>query len=217
MWGCSSQGTKESFPHGVTRCNRRSSCGFLFAMKTEKLTYERANELLRYEPESGKLFWRVSCGRVKSGDEAGTIWKGQRHRSMYRQIRIDQCFYLAHRVAWLLHYGKWPKFDVDHIDGDGLNNRINNIRDVSRSFNERNQRMRIDNTSGVTGVYWDKHAQKWRAYASINRKQTHLGLFTNLADAETAAREFRSKHGFTERHGTDRGYVCGDGRLITHK
>jgi hypothetical protein len=168
-------------------------------MKTE-LTYERANELMRYDAETGKLYWRVNRGkRGISGNEAGgvAVISGIK----YRLVGIDGARYLAHRIAWLLYYGEWPKHDIDHIDGDGLNNRPGNMRDVSHSINMRNQRMRSDNTSGVTGVYWDEPARKWRARVKTAGIVRYLGRFTDLADAELAVRKFRERHGFTDRHG----------------
>jgi len=169
-------------------------------MKTEELTYDRANELLRYDAETGKLYWRVNrAPRGISGNEAGGV--AVIGGIKYCLVSIDGTKYRAHRIARLLHYGEWPKHDIDHIDGDGLNNRPDNMRDVSRSINMRNQRMHSNNTSGVTGVSWHEPARKWRARVKTVGVVRYLGNFTDLADAELAGRKFREGHGCTDRHG----------------
>jgi hypothetical protein len=171
-------------------------------MKNE-LTFERVNELLRYEHETGKLYWSVSRGGVMAGSEAG--YDKADHRTTYRIIGIDGKRYWAHRIVWLLHYGEWPKGEIDHIDGGGLNNRICNLRDVTRTTNQRNRRMQRNNTSGINGVSWHKARGKWYA-RSVDTlgQQRYLGIFADLSDAENTVREFRAKHGFTDRHGDAR-------------
>ena len=163
----------------------------------KELTFERANELLRYDAETGKLFWKVNRGtRAKAGDEAGC-----KQKQKYRRIAVDSKYYLAHRICWLLYYRKLPKYAIDHIDGNGLNNKIDNLRDVQQAVNHRNQRMRNTNTSGVTGVSWNKQKEKWQALVQVNGKLKYLGLFTDIAEAEKVVKKFRAKHNFTERHG----------------
>jgi len=75
---------------------------------------------------------------------------------------------------------------VDHINGDGLDNTRANLRLATASQNGANQDIRKNNTSGVKGVCWHKHASKWVSHIRINGKQKYLGLFTSLAEAETA-------------------------------
>ena len=82
--------------------------------------------------------------------------------------------------------------EVDHWDGDPLNNRRANIRPVSRKQNRENQRVNARNTSGYRGVYWNKAAGKWQAYIGHNGKSTNLGIFDDVeaaAEAASAARE----------------------------
>jgi hypothetical protein len=166
-----------------------------------ELSFERANELLRYDPDSGKLFWRVSRGTAKAGDDAGSVWYPAGQRRPYMRVGIDGKARLAHQVVWLLFYGKPAGEDIDHLNGNGLDNRIKNLRIAPQLINAKNCRMRSNNMSGVTGVSWFAVAKKWRGGVRVNRKYNHIGLYANLADAEAAVREFRAKHGFTERHG----------------
>ena len=119
----------------------------------------------------------------------------------YRLITIDGLMYKSHRIAWLLHYGVWPDEHIDHIDGNGLNNRIENLRDVTKQENAKNSRMKRSNSSGVTGVCLHKPSGKWRARIRVGGKQTHLGLFTDIDEAASVYRKTADALGFTARHG----------------
>ena len=101
----------------------------------------------------------------------------------YTSIMISGKNYRAHRLAWLYVYGYLPEHEIDHIDRDKSNNKIDNLRHVSCSCNKRNVGLRQDNTSGIKGVYWDKQSDKWRAQITANNKQHHLGLFTDFTEA----------------------------------
>lgn len=90
---------------------------------------------------------------------------------------------------------------VDHIDGDGLNNRRENLRLATASQNAMNRRTRSDNSSGARGVSWRKDLGKWEAYAKVNGKQRKGGCFEKLEDAAEAARKLREEmHGRFARH-----------------
>lgn len=139
-------------------------------MKTNKLpSVERLNELFRYEPETGKLYWRVlniHCHSVKPGDEAGHVWSQARKSGTiygpYTNVRVHGKYYLAHRIIYkMIHKDFDESLVIDHVDGDGLNNRPDNLRAVTPSVNMRNSVKRCDNTSGVTGVSWYKKSGNW--------------------------------------------------------
>lgn len=84
----------------------------------------------------------------------------------------------------------------DHIDGDGLNNKRSNLREVSAQENSQNSRMRIDNRSGVKGVSWYQSSRKWQARVALNGVDMHLGYFADIEDARVAVESARSKfHG----------------------
>lgn len=166
------------------------------------LTYERASELLRYDPDTGKIYWKAKPSKsapINVGDEAGTFLRIR--RNTYRQIRIDGQAYYAHRIAWLLHFGTWPANGIDHLNGVGTDNRPCNLREATTQENRKNQRMQRNNTSGVTGVYWDKSAGKWKAQIGIDGKNKSLGYFTDIDEAAEAYRKAANELGFTERHG----------------
>ena len=166
------------------------------------LTLERVREYLRYEPIEGKLYWRKSKGAARVGKEAGCIC--QEPTLKYRCIRIDGKLYRAHRLIWFLASGMWPKKDMDHWDGNGLNNRLSNLREVTSQENHRNQRMHVRNTSGVTGVCWNKSTRKWHTKIKVAGRDIWLGYFNKLQDAAAAREKANVKYGFTARHGKER-------------
>lgn len=165
---------------------------------SDDLSYEYVSQILRYDSSTGKLFWRGKP-RVEAGshNKSGT--------KTYKHIRIGRKRYYAHRLAWLLHTGEWPKKHIDHIDGNGLNNSINNLRDVSASDNHKNKRMGSRNKSGVVGVHFDKGRKKWRAQIRSCGKLIDLGLAENIFEAACMRKSAEVKHSFHKNHGTTRG------------
>lgn len=166
-------------------------------------------DLFSYDPKTGVLTWRERPVEHFTTERAWKAWNtkysgtkaGSVGGSKYRKIRIDGRRYNAHRVVYAIHHGNWPQRHIDHIDGDGDNNKIANLRDVDRQTNQRNAGMRTDNTSGVTGVGWDKSSRKWRAYITLGGQYKHVGLFENVEDATAARKAAAREHGFTDRHG----------------
>lgn len=151
---------------------------------------ERANELLRYDEKTGKLFWRVARSNIKAGSVAGYVNK----RNGYSYVGIDGKSHLAHRIVWLMVRGCWPAAGIDHIDGNPSNNRLENLREATWSDNQQNKGIQSDNKSGFTGVIWHKRHNKWQAYIKIDGKQKHLGLFDTKEDAAEAYAEAKAKH-----------------------
>lgn len=159
---------------------------------------------LRYEPETGKLFWR-DCDEMPRWWR--TRWAGKEafthvNSHGYRTGRIDGVTFKAHRVIWAIHYVEWPDEQIDHINGVRDDNRISNLRVVTNQENQRNASMRSNNTSGVCGVRWHKAAGKWQARIMVDGRYKHLGLFSSFDAAAEARAEASRQHGFTDRHGT---------------
>jgi hypothetical protein len=122
----------------------------------------------------------------------------------YRLVRIGNRIYREHRMVWLLMNGSLPSKNIDHIDGDGLNNRIENLRDVSYSDNQKNRKLNENNKSGHVGVRLNKSTKKWDALIQVNRKKIHLGSFLKMEDAISARRSASIKYGFHGNHGSKR-------------
>ncbi len=158
-------------------------------MKKSTLTAERLRELLHYDSETGVFKRKISTSNyVRVGDIAGSYVQG------YREIRIDGSRYRSHRLVWLYVHGKWPKNEIDHINGVRDDNRLINLREATHTENSYNKGAAKNSTSGVKGVSWDLRKKKWRAQCTVNGKQYHQGYFVNIADAECAANKFREQH-----------------------
>lgn len=167
-------------------------------------------QLLRYDAETGDLFWLPrpvemfkSPGDAKRwhsnfcGKPALTAING----CGYRTGSIFEKVYKAHRVIWAIVHGIWPEGQVDHINGVRSDNRLVNLRDVTISTNQRNAKMQSNNTSGVTGVSYFAARKKWRADIKIGNKYKFLGMFDTIEEATAARVEAQRQHGFSERHG----------------
>jgi hypothetical protein len=118
-------------------------------------------------------------------------------RTKYWQICIDGQIYRAHRLAWFYVYGEWPKEHIDHIDGCGTNNRIDNLRDVTNQKNHTNTKVAKNNTSGVKGVCWYKPYSKWRARINVYGNEISLGYHETLEAAAAARAAAEIEHGYT--------------------
>jgi hypothetical protein len=174
------------------------------------MTFEDAERLLRYEPDTGKIFWKDRPESMFKTRLSFLMWSSRFPGKEafccddglgYMAGEIFGKRYLAHRVAWLLATGGWPSGDIDHIDGDGKNNRLSNLRDVPHQINSRNQKIRKNNTSGETGVY-ARRSGKWLAAVKVDGRFITIGTYKTKEDAAAARREANEKIGFTERHGT---------------
>ncbi len=104
----------------------------------------------------------------------------------YIAIRIDRHDYLAHRLAWLYIYGRWPKGRLDHRDTNRANNIFENLREATQSQNLANARRRSDNTSGFKGVSLRKDTGRWAAYVNFEGKRYRLGCFDTKEAASAA-------------------------------
>lgn len=164
------------------------------------MTYEEAHKLFIYCSSTGKLFWRVPRRKtVFAGEEAGSIQKYG--RTFYRAVGYNENLFLSHRVIWLMLTGFWPLKGIDHLDGDGLNNRIENLRDTGQKKNQQNRRKNKNNTSGDTGVYWNKKLGKWQAQIGLVGGKKYLGLFEEKEKAVKVYEEAKQRYGFSKRHG----------------
>ena len=145
-----------------------------------------------FDYRDGNLYRKkTNTNRVKVGSEAGCV-----NMNQYVQVSFKGKFYYIHRFIWAWH-GKSlePNEEIDHIDGNSLNNRIENLRAVSRKQNQENTKSaRKDSKSRIKGVCWDKSMKKWKANIGHNGKVMNLGLYENIEDAIAARIEGEKKY-----------------------
>ena len=164
-------------------------------MATANLTAARLRELFSYDPAIGLLVRKINCSHEKVGSCAGSLGP-----QGYRHVQVDGLRRPAHRLIWLYVYGEFPAGEVDHIDGDRSNNRLSNLRAVTRAVNAQNQRSaKRTNTSGLLGVSPAPRGsiKRWMAQITVGGKKRYLGTFSTPEDAHEAyvAEKRRSHEG----------------------
>jgi HNH endonuclease len=143
------------------------------------MTPTRLRELFKYDAVTGEFARIVNRQRYAAGTIAGWI-----DAYGYRCIGIDGKSYKAHRLAWLWMTGEFPACEIDHIDGNPLNSRWENLRAADHGQNARNQKLRADNKSGFKGVR--ANCQKWVARIRVNGKTVVIGSFVTPEAAHAA-------------------------------
>ena len=145
-------------------------------------TRDEVAQLLDYDPATGVMRWKTARGCRPAGAIAGTPLQ-----NLYLQIKVLGKMVLAHRLAWLLHYGKWPTNHIDHIDGNRQNNAIANLRDVSHAGNQHNRtKPQKNNLTGVLGVSRSGRDRKFTARIGVDGKKVRLGRFETAEQAQAA-------------------------------
>lgn len=156
---------------------------------------DELRELL-YIDDDWLLRRRVDRRKAKSGDVAG--WSDG---NGYRVVSINNRKLYGHRVIWALFYGEWPKDQLDHINGIKDDNRIENLRVVTNMENGRNQKLFITNKTRLSGVSWNKVANKWESYIYDNCRKMNLGMNEDFFEATCARKSAELLLGFHENHG----------------
>lgn len=174
----------------------------------KSLSQQRIRLLFEYR-EDGLLIWRVrpvedfktarACSITNSrqaGKPAGHV-----RSDGYRLIGVDGELYRAHRLVWLWHTGTDHAGDIDHVDHDRDNNRIENLRAVTHSENLKNRSVAGRESGAVIGVYWIASKGKWRADIKVCGKAIYLGIFSTQDEAIAARKAAELEHGFHPNHG----------------
>jgi len=156
--------------------------------QTNKLR-EIAVNLIDYNPETGELRWRQA--RRRSAVGAISTTKKSNH---YLAVHIQGRQYLAHRIAWLISYGRWPFGDIDHINGVRDDNRICNLREVTRSENSFNSGKKTLNTSGFKGVHLFKRTGTYQVQIKVRGKRYNLGYYKTAEEAAKVYAEAAKKY-----------------------
>jgi hypothetical protein len=156
--------------------------------RNNDLSCEKVRELFDYKDD--ELFWKKIGPNKRTDRPAGTV-----NRDGYRRIKYMYKLYAVHRLVWTYH-GNAPVAFIDHINGDVLDNRIENLRAATHSQNCMNTRLRSDNTSGIKGVRWSKLKQKWIGTVGVNYKNYCAGEFDTKEKAAEAVAKLRQElHG----------------------
>jgi hypothetical protein len=148
------------------------------------ITQDFLKEHFSYDADTGiltrKKFIHAKHGSLKIGDKVGV-----KTRSGHLTIKLFEKTYMIHRIIWFYVHGHWPNHDIDHINGIGDDNRIVNLRDVTKSGNLQNMRKaQINNkSSGLLGVYREPATGKYQAKITVNRKPLYLGSYRTKEEA----------------------------------
>jgi len=136
------------------------------------------DEYFSYDSELGEIRLKKDFAKGKAGDLAGYV-----NDIGYRQIYFKGKTYFAHRIAWKLHYRVEPEFDIDHEDQVRSNIKINNLRKANFAQNNWNRKLTARNTTGIKGVGWSKHLNKWRVVIYCNYRCNFIGNFADFDEA----------------------------------
>ena len=162
----------------------------------------------RYEQKTGKLFWREAAPEHFKLRRTHLAWNtrfagkevGARLKNGYLYVNLKKRVMLVHRVIFAMVRGYWPE-QVDHINHNRIDNRIENLRSANFVINGQNISLPSDNTSGRIGVYWFRQRGVWYARIKCDGKNHHLGYFANKDDAIKAREAAERRFGFHQNHG----------------
>lgn len=175
----------------------------------QPLTPSDLHKLLEVNFEDGFLYWKKRDKELFSSDRSANVWNAKHagkqaftanHKSGYKHGLIFSKCYLSHRVIYAMKFGEWPAY-IDHINGNRTDNRICNLRSVTRTENSCNAKKPTCNTSGHIGVSWNTRDKRWCAYITLNRKRKALGNFVAIEDAIQCRKESEFIYGFHSNHG----------------
>lgn len=175
-----------------------------------KPTFTDLWELLNYDFETGKLWWKPRDRKWFKSVGSWKAWNSHyankeaftyTHVGGYKHGLILRKQYKAHQVTWAMCFGEWPVFNIDHIDGDTANNKIENLRHVSHAENMKNYKRPVTNTSGVSGVSFHKRTKKWQVQIRHNDRIKYIGVFTDFEEAVRVRKQAEIDYGYHPNHG----------------
>lgn len=172
-----------------------------------EITQSLLVELIDYDPETGVMRWRERGRHHFKRERHWKIWNAQwpgrvigtRDKGYLRTVIMGVRMRL-HRAAWIIVYGVDPEF-IDHINGRRADNRIANLRNVPKIENARNQKLHSLNTSGVSGVNWNRINSNWRVTIRDGKKQINVGSYKDKGEAIAARLAAERRYGYHENHG----------------
>lgn len=169
---------------------------------------ETARELMDYDPDTGKLYWRHRRREWFPSKRSYSIWNA---RFPGKEIGSFNQGYLSfvvigfnqkvHRVAWLIHYGEEPNGVIDHINGDRQDNRISNLRVVDLAENTKNKGHYKPSKRMNVGISIDPRTGKFVARIGDKGVTKYIGSYATEAEAYAARKEKERELGYHENHG----------------
>ena len=169
-------------------------------MRKKELDLELVKKHLYYDPHTG-LFHRLKAHRtVKVGDIAGSpVESSTKPGKFYIRIGVLGKYVWAHRLAWAIMTGNWPKGEIDHIDQNSENNIYSNLRECTKEINAKNLSRYRNNSTGFPGVS-KRDNGKYRSRIMVNKKPISLGDWDTIEEAVNARESAKRKYGFHENH-----------------
>jgi hypothetical protein len=153
------------------------------------LTVGYLRQVLNYDPETGVFTWRRHPQEKRIG-----LPVGRTDRQGYLKIVLDGVAFTGHRLAWMHVHGKFPKGCIDHINGDRLDNRLANLRDVAPMLNSQNRRgANRTNRSGLLGAHFHKASGRWHSRITLAGHTFQLGYFATPEEAHAAHMKAKRK------------------------
>jgi hypothetical protein len=160
-------------------------------MFNNDITREEALQVIEPNFETGKLYWKMRRGgpAVKGGEVGALV-------ESYLKVKLKGKSYPVHRIMWLLAHGEHPDRFVDHVNGDRLDNRLCNLRLVTKAENAKNRRTTKNSVSGLNGVVWANDRQKWRSFIRWDNKLEHLGTYGDFFEAVCARKSAEVRYAY---------------------
>lgn len=169
------------------------------------ITHEQLVDVLRYDANEGRFYWLKKGRGIRPSRNCQA---GSFDAHGYGQIRIDGKTYKEHRLVWLYVHGEFPTAQIDHINHDRRDNRIENLRLVDNMENHKNRPRQSNNKTGIPGVWYDKRGF-YTAYITVNGERIGLGYHKTLESAKEAREAANVKYGYHANHGVG----VGQGRV----
>jgi hypothetical protein len=167
-------------------------------------TQDRVRFLFDYDAARGVLIKKNKCNKKDTRPLIGSDIGAHPDSVGYGNCTVDGQSCKAHRVIWLWFYGDIPQEEIDHIDGNKLNNRIENLRAVSKQENLKNKKKYTSNKSGICGVHWCNTWKKWLSIISLGRKKMVLCQTRDFFEACCARKSAELQLDFHPNHGLER-------------
>ena len=166
----------------------------------EELTQELIGKALSYDPVTGYLIWKTNLysKRAIPKKRAGSLVKS----TGYRNISLFGRTYLEHQLIWFIYHGVWPSGQIDHINQIRDDNRIVNLRDVSKADNARNRSRNPNSKLGEHGIWYNMRTRKYVAEITLNGKKVYQKSFDDIDEAINERRIKSLELGFHTNHGS---------------